>query len=110
MLQTEKIGLIADLHFGEHNFSENFLKIQLEGLQYIADEFRARGVRTIYQLGDIFHNRRIFEFNVINLLKNEIPKIFDGFEVYSLTGNHDMYYKNSREIVSTDIFKDALIS
>ena len=99
---------MGDLHFGVKNFDQEFLESCLTSLENMASILKEKGVKTIYQLGDMFDNRVTIDLRCLYTLKERFPKIFKDFEFVTFTGNHDMYYKNERTIVTSDILKEML--
>jgi DNA repair exonuclease SbcCD nuclease subunit len=62
-------------------------------------------IKTIIQLGDTFDRRKYINFYTLNTVKK---RIFDklqelGVVVYSILGNHDIYFRNTIEINSPEL-------
>lgn len=64
-----------------------------------------QGISTIIDLGDTFDNRKNIDFNVWNRIrKSYFDRLSDlNITVHMITGNHDVYYKNTNEINSPDL-------
>jgi DNA repair exonuclease SbcCD nuclease subunit len=98
--------LLSDFHFGYKKASELFLNnsikcIRNEIIPYLLEN----DIKDIYILGDIFDNR-----NTINVkVKNVVYDLFDidlkNFNIKILTGNHDIFHKNTISIHSLKMFK-----
>jgi len=95
-----KIALLGDLHLGIKGFNEDFFNQQIN---YLADEFfptiEQKNVDIIVQLGDLFDNRKISDNKFIIDIINHFEAFLFEYNIpfYILTGNHDIYYKNTRE-------------
>lgn len=101
---NNKVALIGDLHFGVKNFNLDLLEQQLNALNEYCKILKEKNVNTIIQLGDVFDNRKIMDNNFLYILKTRLYEIFDGFEVYCIVGNHDMYFRETREVNSPSIY------
>lgn len=111
---NNKVTLIGDLHFGVKNFNLDFLKQQLNALQEYCKILKEKNVNTIIQLGDVFDNRKNIDNNFLYRLKTRLYEIFEGFDVYCIVGNHDMYFRQTREVNSPsihlkDFFKEIFV-
>jgi len=101
--------LIGDLHFGIKRFSEKELDNQLKVFfEQIFPYMEENNIDKIIQVGDLFDNRISADINFLTLIKK---KFFDeiakrGITFYSLLGNHDIYYKSSREVSLSELFSD----
>jgi len=106
-----KIVLLGDTHFGIKNFNKEFYKNQIDFFEkqffpYLIEN----NIKCVFQLGDLFDNRKIIDIdffqNFINDFGNLLKKWNGKF--YVLTGNHDIYYKNTREISSLNILEKLI--
>lgn len=102
----KKIALIGDTHFGIKNFDENILVKQLNSLFNYIFIFKTYNVDTIIQLGDLFDNGRIIDIKALYILKD----FFNNLDIkfYTFAGNHDIYYKNNRQYVISEILSEIL--
>ncbi len=62
-------------------------------------------IKTIFQLGDQLDNRRTCNLKTIDFVYREFfDKIKEyGFEYHTLIGNHDVFYKETFDITSSDL-------
>jgi len=65
-------------------------------------------INVIFQLGDLFDNRTTTDINFLNVIQKEF---FDKLKenniiLHSLVGNHDIYYRESRDITLVRFFKE----
>lgn len=96
-----KIGLMGDIHIGSRNDSEFFLKNTLDNLNHYLDRFLEEGVDTIIQFGDVFDRRKYINFSTLHRFREEFLDRCAGlFTIYTLVGNHDIYFRNSLEVNS----------
>ncbi|QQV87841.1 hypothetical protein [Campylobacter phage CJLB-7] len=102
------IALMGDLHFGCKNFDHDILEVQLNSLEKYRDILKEKGCSTIYQLGDMFDNRKLIDLKLLHTLSTRFKTIFEGFDFYTFAGNHDMYNRDNRDIVSSELFADLL--
>lgn len=102
-----KVGLIGDLHFGEHRDSIQFNEKLIDYIQFVINKAQEENVSNLVVLGDVFHKRDQISNLTLNYAYKGIKQLSDYFEnIFVVIGNHDMYYKNSREINSLEIFKE----
>lgn len=100
------IALITDQHLdgrkGSLLFWEYFSRFY-DNVFFPALE--EQGISTIIDLGDTFDNRKNIDFNVWNRIrKSYFDRLSDlNITVHMITGNHDVYYKNTNEINSPDL-------
>lgn len=105
----KKVILLGDLHFGLKRFSLNFLNNQLKLFdEQIFPYMEENNINEIYQLGDIFDNRTTLDIIWLETLKrNFFQKIKDkGFILYTLLGNHDIAYRETRDISLSEIMSE----
>lgn len=98
-----QFALITDTHFGARSdnqaFDEYFRKFYTETF---FPELRARKIKHIVHLGDIFDRRKYINFNT---LKNCREYFFDVLKQEDITmdllvGNHDTFFKNTNDVNS----------
>lgn len=104
-----KLILLGDCHFGIKKFNIDVLKDQLKFINkqvipYMIDN----NINVIFQLGDLFDNRTTTDINFLNVIQKEF---FDKLKenniiLHSLVGNHDIYYRESRDITLVRFFKE----
>lgn len=107
--KSNKIILIADTHFGENNNSEKTNNALLEFFEFVCEEGKKRGIDRLIILGDFFHQRDKLDVSTINygLFGAEIlAEHFEGLNSDRpdlIIGNHDIYYKYSKDINSANM-------
>jgi hypothetical protein len=104
-----KLIVIGDTHFGLKRFSIDTLKDQLSLFEnQIFPYMEENNITEIFQLGDLFDNRTSTDINFIHTLKE---LFFDklkekGILLHALVGNHDIYFRESREVTLVKFFRD----
>jgi DNA repair exonuclease SbcCD nuclease subunit len=95
-----KALFFTDIHFGKKSDSELHNQDCLRFVEWVCDIAKDRKVDTVFILGDVFENRQ----KKIGLLTlHYASKAFAmlnelGVPVYVLVGNHDLFFKYSREV------------
>jgi len=99
----KKVTCFSDIHFGlrndsrQHNIDcENFIK-------WFIDESKSFGAETCIFLGDWHHNRSRINASTLLYSLSNIERLSNAFETfYFITGNHDLYYRDKREVNSIE--------
>tara|TARA_B100001057_G_scaffold489790_1_gene576784 strand:- start:930 stop:1934 length:1005 start_codon:yes stop_codon:yes gene_type:complete len=97
----KKAACFTDIHFGLKNNSrqhnndcENFVK-------WFIKEAKEWGAETCIFLGDWHHHRSSINISTLNYSISNLKRLSDAFEkTYFITGNHDLFYRDKREISS----------
>lgn len=100
------VALITDQHLdgrkGNIIFWEHFLKFYDD---IFFPTLEKNNIKIIIDLGDTFDNRKNIDFNVWNRIRHHyfdrIRKL--GITLHMITGNHDVYYKNTNDINSPEL-------
>lgn len=105
-----KIAVLGDTHFDVSNSSEEVYQQQIK---FFKEEFFPylieNDIKHIFQLGDFFDNKlKVGTYIQFNIMKD----FFDILEKHNIVmwyfvGNHDLYYKDKREIFSLAVFEKA---
>ena len=96
-----KIVLITDQHFGVRNDNQSFINLYKKFYNEIVVPFiKVSKIKTVIALGDTFDKRRSINFMSLNEAKemwfNPLEEM--GVRMHMLTGNHDIYYKNTLRV------------
>ena len=102
----KKAACFTDIHFGmksgsrTHNIDcEDFVK-------WFCEEAKAAGAETCIFLGDWHHNRATTDVSTMNYTVSNLERLNDTFEkTYFMVGNHDLFYKDKREINSIEFMR-----
>ncbi len=94
----EKAAFFTDIHFGLSGDSETHNQDCIRFMTWFCDNVRDAQCDSVFFLGDWFHNQTKIRKDT-NSYSNQALKMLDslGVPVYMLVGNHDMYFKTSRE-------------
>ena len=103
---VKKAACFTDIHFGmksgsrSHNIDcEDFVK-------WFCEEAKAAGAETCIFLGDWHHNRATTDVSTMNYTVSNLERLNETFEkVYFMVGNHDLFYKDKREINSIEFMR-----
>ena len=76
-------------------------------VDWFIEEAKVRGAETCFFLGDWHHHRASINVATMNASWRDLKKLNDNFEkVYFITGNHDLYYRDKRELNSFEFARD----
>ena len=101
-----KSACFTDIHFGKHNNSEMHNQDCLNFISWFCDFIKSdKDIDHIVFLGDWFEHRSAINGLTLNM-SYEGAKLLNqlGLPIYFIVGNHDLYYRNTREIFTTKIF------
>lgn len=98
----DKAVLFGDIHFGLNN--DTYDDLCCEFIQYMIDN--SKDCDTCIFLGDFFHTRHSLDVKTISKALSSIELLSKSYKkVYMILGNHDMYFRNRRDIHSLSIAK-----
>ena len=101
-----KIAILGDTHFGVRGDS---IKFHDYYRKFYENEFfpylEKNNITNIFQLGDLFDRRKYINFNTLALAKDYFfNQIADReLKLFTLLGNHDIFWKESLEVSSTGL-------
>jgi DNA repair exonuclease SbcCD nuclease subunit len=76
-------------------------------MDWFIAEAKARNAETCIFLGDWSHQRASVNIATMNASIKDLKKLSDNFDkVYFITGNHDLYYRDKRELNSVEYARD----
>ena len=97
----------TDIHYGLKQNSRLHLDDCHRYIDWFIAEAKARGAETCIFLGDWHHHRATVNVATLNATIKDLKKLNDNFEkVYFITGNHDLYYRDKRELNSVEYARD----
>jgi len=102
----KKAACFTDIHFGlkgnsrVHNDDcESFIK-------WFIQQAKAQGCETCIFLGDWHHHRSSTNVSTMNYTVSNMERLGAAFEkVYVIMGNHDLFYREKREINSMEFIR-----
>lgn len=105
---VNKLAIVGDLHFGIRNNSQQYLRYQSEWIEKELKKITDKNeCDSVFFLGDVLDNRT----SISPLIMKEVRRLFkllaERYEnVFVLLGNHDIYYRNTRDIHSLEFLED----
>lgn len=97
----------TDIHYGLKQNSRLHLDDCHRYIDWFIAEAKARGAETCIFLGDWSHHRASVNVATMNASIKDFKKLNDNFDkVYFITGNHDLYYRDKRELNSIEYARD----
>lgn len=97
----------TDIHYGLKSNSHTHLDDCHRYMDWFIAEAKARNAETCIFLGDWSHQRASVNIATMNASIRDLKKLNDNFEkVYFITGNHDLYYRDKRELNSVEYARD----
>lgn len=99
----KKAIVFTDVHYGmKHNSSQHNEDCN-DFVRWMIEEGKLRDAETCIFCGDFFHHRNTINSQTLKYAIEAISMLNDSFEkTYIIVGNHDMYLRDSREIISTE--------
>jgi len=102
----KKVACFTDIHFGLKSGSRTHNQDCEDFVSWFCDTAKAEGAETCIFLGDWHHNRNTTDVSTMNYTVSNLEKLSSSFEkVYFILGNHDLFYKDKREINSIEFMR-----
>jgi DNA repair exonuclease SbcCD nuclease subunit len=102
----KKVACFTDIHFGLKSGSRTHNQDCEEFVNWFCKTAQAEGCETAIFLGDWHHNRSTTDVSTMNYTVSNLEKLSQSFEkVYFILGNHDLFYKDKREINSVEFMR-----
>jgi DNA repair exonuclease SbcCD nuclease subunit len=102
----KKVACFTDIHFGLKTGSRVHNHDCEEFVNWFCETAKAQGCETAIFLGDWHHNRSTTDVSTMNYTVSNLEKLSQSFEkVYFILGNHDLFYKDKREINSIEFMR-----
>lgn len=97
----KKAVTLTDVHFGR---AGNSLQANLDNLDFIdwfIEEAKTWGAETCIMMGDWHDNRHNLNILTLDYSRTAIERLNEAFQtVYWIPGNHDLFYRDKREVSS----------
>ena len=97
--------IFTDLHVGISNDKPSRQKIAEKVIDEIIGRIETEGIKQVFFLGDLFHQRTAIEVTSLNVANDLVRRLASACEVFLLQGNHDLYEKYNSVITSLNIFE-----
>jgi len=102
----KKAAAFTDIHFGMKGGSRTHNTDCEEFVKWFCKEAKKEGCETCIFLGDWHHNRSTTDVSTMNYTVSNLEILNASFEkVYFILGNHDLFYKDKREINSIEFMR-----
>lgn len=97
----KKAAIFTDIHFGLKSNSQLHNEDCLNFIKWATETAKQNGCETALFLGDWHNNRASINIVTLNYSLQALEYLNDNFEsVYFIPGNHDLYYRDKRDIQS----------
>jgi len=98
-----KAAIFTDIHFGLKSNSVLHNEDCLAFVKWATAKAKAEGCETCLFLGDWHNNRSTLNIVTLNYSLQALEHMNNNFErVYFIPGNHDLYYRDKRDIQSVE--------
>jgi DNA repair exonuclease SbcCD nuclease subunit len=99
----KKAAVFTDIHFGLKSNSLQHNTDCIEFVEWFISKAKSEGCETCLFLGDYNHHRSSINMHTLQFGLRALEKLNDAFEqVYFIPGNHDLYYRDRRDIHSVE--------
>jgi len=100
----QKAAVFTDIHFGRKNNDRQHNQDCESFVKWFIEQAKAAGADTVIFTGDWHDNRHAIHVSTLNYSLSNMERIANEFDnFYFIPGNHDLYYKEKREISSIAI-------
>jgi len=103
----KKVACFTDIHFGMKGNSRVHNDDCEAFIYWFIEQAKAHGCETCIFLGDWHHHRASTNVSTMNYTVSNMERLGKAFEkVYVLMGNHDLFYREKREINSMEFIRN----
>ena len=103
MTLFKKVAVCTDIHFGLKSNSLQHNQDCSDFIDWFIATARANGCETGMFLGDWSHQRAAINMQTLQYSLRSLEKLSAAFDrFYFIPGNHDLYYRDKRDIYSTE--------
>ncbi|KKK84192.1 hypothetical protein LCGC14_2785820, partial [marine sediment metagenome] len=104
----KKLVCFTDIHFGLKGDSRQHNQDCEDFVSWFIEEAKNFGAETCIFLGDWHHNRARINVSTMNYSLRNIERLGNTFEkFFFITGNHDLYYRDKRELNSMEFGRNV---
>lgn len=103
----KKVAMFTDIHFGKKNNSEQHNQDCINYIKWFCEQVsKDSDIDCIFFLGDWHEHRSAINGLTLHYSDIGAGLLNDlGLPIYFCVGNHDLYFRNNRDIFTTVIFK-----
>lgn len=99
----KKAAVFTDIHFGAKSNSQVHNEDCLNFVKWASETAVAAGCETALFLGDWHNNRASLNIVTLNYSLQALEHLNNNFKkVYFIPGNHDLYYRDKRDVQSVE--------
>jgi hypothetical protein len=99
----KKAACLTDIHFGLKSNSIEHNQDCLDFVEWFISEAKKENCETCFFLGDWNHHRASINIHTMQYGLRALEKLNNAFDrVYFIPGNHDLYYRDRRDIHSVE--------
>ncbi len=104
--------IFTDIHAGVKSDAEIFLnEFRKFFEEFLPEQIENYSLQEgpIFGLGDLFDNRNNLNVKTLSTVYQTFTSLFKRYpklKIYLLTGNHDIYYRNTREVSSLNVLNE----
>ena len=103
----KKVACFTDIHFGMKGNSRIHNDDCEAFIYWFIEQAKAHGCETCIFLGDWHHHRSSTNVSTMNYTVSNMERLGKAFEkVYVIMGNHDLFYRDKREINSMEFIRN----
>ncbi len=103
----KKVACFTDIHFGMKGNSRVHNDDCEAFIYWFIEQAKAHGCETCIFLGDWHHHRASTNVSTMNYTVSNMERLGKAFEkVYVIMGNHDLFYREKREINSMEFIRN----
>ena len=100
-----KTLVITDLHIGLKKANQSRLSIIVKVFKNFLKTIKEENIKNVICCGDVFHSRIALDLQALNVGIRLLGALAEKCECWLILGNHDLYYKNTSAIHSSNVFK-----
>lgn len=102
----KKAAVFTDIHFGKKSDSQAHNKDCLEFIDWFCSKAKEENADKVIFMGDWHDNRSRLRSDTLWYSTQALSKLISlGLPIFFIIGNHDIFFKNSRDIHSFPFFK-----
>ena len=99
----KRAAVCTDIHFGLKSNSQTHNDDCLNFIKWFTAKAKEEGCETAFFLGDWHNNRASINIVTLNYSLRDLEHLNDNFDrVYFIPGNHDLYYRDKRDVQSVE--------
>ena len=99
----KKAAVFTDIHFGLKSNSLQHNQDCANFVDWFITKAKAEGCETCFFLGDYNHHRASINIHTLQFGLQALEKLSAAFDrVFFIPGNHDLYYRDRRDIHSVE--------